>query len=86
VIIESKNGKIGVSRTVTFVVPKVIRDLIKTENLELSEAADRIFLNNNTKSETGTIGPLTKNILTYTDWYESAVICALVPFTNEKLY
>lgn len=86
VIIESKSGKIGVSRTVTFVVPKVIKDLMKTENLELSEATNRIFLKNNTKLETGTIGPLTKNIITYTGWYESAVVCALVPFINEKLY
>lgn len=86
VIIESKEEKRGAGRTVSFVIPNLIRDLMKKEGIELSQAADQIFLKNNTKHGTGTIGPLTKDVLTYTDWYVSAVICALIPFVNKELY
>jgi inosine/xanthosine triphosphatase len=86
VVVESKSGKHGYGRTMSFAVPPAIRHLILNEGLELSHATDKLLSKSDTKTGTGTIGPLTKNALTYTDWYISAVVCALIPLANEALY
>ncbi|HVU75526.1 MAG TPA: inosine/xanthosine triphosphatase [Candidatus Paceibacterota bacterium] len=86
VVIESKDSRRGYGRTVSFALPRPIRDLILKEGLEQSHATDVFFKKSGTKTGTGTIGPLTNDVLTYTDWYMPAVICALVPFVNEHLY
>lgn len=86
VAIESKNNKQGYGRTFSFALPHAIRNLIIHEGLEQSHATDKVLSKSGTKTGTGTIGPLTNNSLTYTDWYTPAVIGALVPFLREDLY
>jgi inosine/xanthosine triphosphatase len=86
VVVESKSRKQGYGRTFAFPLPPVIRDLILHEGMEQSHATDRVLSKSGTKTTTGTIGPLTNNILTYTDWYVPAVIAAFAPFLNEELY
>ena len=86
VVVESRNRKRGYGRTFAFVLPPSIRDAILHAGLEQSHATDKVLSKSGTKTGTGTIGPLTNNSLTYTDWYTPAVISALVPFLNEDLY
>ncbi len=86
VIIESKNNKQGYGRTFSFALPPAIRNLIIHEGMEQSHATDKVLQKSGTKTGTGTIGPLTNDTLTYTDWYTPAVIGALVPFLKEDLY
>ena len=86
VAIESKDFKKGFGRTIAFAIPPAIRDAIVHEGLEQSTATDKVLSKTGTKTGTGTIGPLTNDALTYTDWYTPAVICALIPFLKEDLY
>jgi len=86
VIIESKAKKRGHGRTVSFALPPAIRHLILNEGMEQSHATDTVLGKTGTKTTTGTIGPLTNDVLTYADWYAPAVISALVPFLKEDLY
>lgn len=86
VAIEAQNGKRGFGRTVAFSVPPEIRALMIHKGLEQSHATDVFFAKSGTKTGTGTIGPLTNDVLTYVSWYIPAVICALVPFIREDMY
>ena len=86
VIIESKNNKKGYGKTFGFALPPAISNLILHEGLEQSHATDKVLSKSKSKMNTGTIGPLTNDLLTYTDWYTHAVIGALVPFFKEDLY
>jgi inosine/xanthosine triphosphatase len=86
VIVESKDNKRGYGRTFAFALPPAIRDLILHEGLEQSHATDRVLSTSGTKTGSGTIGPLTNDVLTYADWYTPAVIAALVPFLQSELY
>ena len=52
----------------------------------MGEADDIVFCLKNTKQKMGAIGLLSKGKLNRTKLYEQGVICALLPFLNEKLY
>jgi len=84
IIIEHKNGKIGRSRTASFDLPTEISELIK-QGKELGEADDIIFGKSNSKQGTGSVGILTKDVVTRTSYYSEAVCLALIPFINPEL-
>lgn len=85
VLIKGKNGKLGKGRTATFFLPAKIAELIK-QGKELGEADDIVFGRTNSKQKTGAVGILTDNVIDRTKYYTEAVILALIPFKNEKLY
>jgi non-canonical (house-cleaning) NTP pyrophosphatase len=62
-----------------------ISDLIK-QGYELGEADDIVFNRSNSKQKNGAVGILTDNLINRTDYYTHAIILALIPFTNSKLY
>jgi len=84
VVIKS-NGLLGKSRTATFELPNVIRDLVRS-GVELGEADDLVFKRQNSKQANGAIGILTQDVIDRTAYYEHAVILALVPFRNHDLF
>lgn len=84
VIIRSKD-RISKGRTASFFLPQKIIELIK-QGMELGQADDILFNRHNSKQSNGAIGILTNNLITRTTYYESAVIMALIPFKNPKLY
>lgn len=84
VVIKS-GDKYGKARTGTFFLPKQVVELIK-EGKELGEADDIVFNRNNSKQENGAVGILTGNLMDRTTFYSDAVILALIPFKNERLY
>ena len=85
IVVKSKDGKFGKGRTGSFFLPKEVIKLIN-EGKELGEADDIIFGLTNSKQANGAVGILTGNVLTRTAFYEPAVILALIPFKNPKLY
>jgi len=84
IVIKSKN-KISKSRTSSFFLPKKIIELIN-QGKELGEADDIVFNRVNSKQSNGAVGILTGDVVTRTSYYEQAVIMALIPFKNPKLY
>jgi inosine/xanthosine triphosphatase len=85
VVIKSKTGMLGKGRTGTFFLPPEIAKLIK-QGKEFGEADDIVFGRTNSKQENGAVGILTGNIIDRTQYYKEAVILALIPFKNERLY
>jgi len=85
VIVKAKNGKIGKGRTGAFFLPEKIVQLVK-QGKELGEADDIVFGLRNSKQANGAVGILTGDVLTRTTFYEPAVVLALIPFKNPKLY
>jgi inosine/xanthosine triphosphatase len=78
-------GRVGKSRTSSFVLPTKIAKLLE-QGYELGEADDVVFKKENTKQSTGAVGLLTKDVVTRTSYYEQALVLALIPFVNEWLY
>ena len=84
-IVISDKKKIGKAKTATFTLPMKISNLIK-EGYELGDADDMVFKRSNSKQKNGAVGILTDNLINRTDYYNHAIILALIPFTNTKLY
>lgn len=85
ITILSRSGQIGKSCTSTFTLPpRVSRLLLK--GVELGHADDRIFGRENSKHSNGACGILTHDVITRTVYYEQAVIFALVPMLQQKLF
>ncbi len=75
----------GKGRTGTFYLPPAVAKLVR-QGRELGEADDLVFGRSNSKQENGAIGILTGDVVDRAALYEQAVILALVPFKNPKLY
>jgi inosine/xanthosine triphosphatase len=84
-VVVSDNNKISKAKTATFPLPLKISNLIK-QGYELGEADDIVFNRSNSKQKNGAVGILTDNLINRTDYYAHAIILALIPFTNSKLY
>ena len=78
-------NKISKAKTATFPLPLKISKLIQ-EGYELGDADDIVFKRSNSKQQNGAVGILTNNVINRTDYYSHAIILALIPFTNTKLY
>jgi inosine/xanthosine triphosphatase len=85
VVIKSKDGRYGKGRTGTFFLPKGIAELLQ-QGKELGEANDAVFGLKNSGQESGAVGALTGNVIDRTAYYVTAVMLALIPFRNERLY
>jgi len=75
----------GKARTGTFFLPPEVISLINNGK-ELGEADDIVFGHSNSKQKMGAVGILTHNLIDRTKYYTEAVILALIPFKNKKLY
>ena len=84
-IVISTKEKTGKAKTSSFYLPKAVSELI-IGGKELGEADDIVFGGTNTKQKNGAVGILTGNVVDRTSYYTEAVILALIPFKNEKLY
>ncbi|QDH78280.1 non-canonical purine NTP phosphatase [Echinicola soli] len=85
ITIMDRNGKVGKSKTATFILPGAISKLISS-GMELGEADDKVFDRENSKQGNGAVGMLTNGTIDRTEYYEQAVVLALIPFISEKLY
>jgi inosine/xanthosine triphosphatase len=85
IVVMDTNNAIGKAKTSTFFLPDAINKLVK-EGLELGEADDKVFNRNNSKQESGAVGILTNGVINRKEYYEQAVMLALIPFLNKHLY
>ena len=84
IIVLSKE-RMGKARTAGFYLPPRIVELVN-EGYELGHADDIVFGVANSKQTNGSSGLLTDNVMTRIRFYTPAVILALIPFKNEKLF
>jgi non-canonical (house-cleaning) NTP pyrophosphatase len=56
------------------------------KGMELGEADDVFFDQQNSKQEGGSVGLLTKGAISRKEYYQQAVVLALVPFMNKEIY
>jgi inosine/xanthosine triphosphatase len=75
----------GCGRTGAFGLPPRIAALIR-QGKELGEADDLVFGRTNSKQENGAVGLLTGDVIDRAQFYEQAVVLALIPFKNPGLY
>jgi inosine/xanthosine triphosphatase len=85
IVIISKDGKVGKSRTASVELSKPVMDLIQS-GLSLGEADDKIFAQTNSGQNEGVTGSVTHGLLPRIPYYEQAVILALAPFKNPDIY
>ena len=80
------NGKtIGSSRTATFALPESVAQLVRG-GMELGLADDTVFKRINSKEGTGTVGHLTRGVMSRSDYYCHAIVLALIPFNWTELF
>jgi inosine/xanthosine triphosphatase len=84
VVIVDRSGKIGKARSGAFQLPNEIARLVH-QGLELGDADDQVFGQQNSKQRNGSVGLLTGDALTRTGFYAPAVLMALIPFKNPQL-
>ncbi|HSX28797.1 MAG TPA: inosine/xanthosine triphosphatase [Candidatus Saccharimonadales bacterium] len=84
-VIRDPSGRIGKGRTGALFLPPQIAELIQ-EGKELGEADDIVFGKTNSKQANGAVGLLTHDVITRAQYYEQAVVFALISFTNLALY
>lgn len=76
---------IGHARSGSFMIPPSVAKLVR-EGKELGDADDIVFGRENSKQKNGAIGLLTDDAIDRKSLYEHAVVLALVPFKNPRLY
>lgn len=84
VLAKSDEKRIGKATSGAFLLPNEISALIR-QGLELGEADDRVFGQQDSKRRNGSIGLLTGDALTRAGFYAPAVLMALIPFRNMQL-
>ena len=77
---------VGIAKTAAFPLPNEIARLVIEEKKELGDADDMVFKRVNSKQGDGTVGMLTKSLISRAVYYEHALILALVPFVWPEHY
>ncbi len=67
-------------------LPRVITQALYQEKRELSDVIDSFSGKTDVRSNEGAFGILTKNLITRTDSFVSAILCALTPLIFKKTY
>ncbi|WP_375584875.1 inosine/xanthosine triphosphatase [Cyclobacterium xiamenense] len=84
-VVLDATGRIGKAKTATFFLPEVLSNLIR-EGVELGEADDRVFQRTNSKQGNGAVGILTNGAVNRLEYYQQALILALIPFAQKSFY
>ena len=84
-VCDVRNDKWGLARTASFALPKAIVDLI-SQGMELGEADDVVFKRKDSKKSDGSVGILTHGVINRSEYYQHALVLALIPFVNPTLY
>lgn len=83
---DSQQEILGVAKTSSFPLPYEISRLVLQHKMELRDADDHVFQRVNSKQGTGTIGMLTKSVISRSEYYKHALIVALAPFIWPEHY
>lgn len=85
VVVRDIKGNLGKSSTSSFLLPHQVTNELR-KGKELAEAADKISGTKNIKHNEGAIGWLTHGVIDRKKYYVQAIVIALIPFVNKKLY
>ncbi len=85
VVVLDHQNQIGKSKTGTFFLPDIISKLIKN-GLELGAADNKVFDRENSKEGNGAVGILTHGAVKRVEYYQHALLLALIPFMNKHIY
>ena len=75
----------GKGRTGEFFLPARLKELVEG-GMELGQADDIVFGRTESGRKNGSVGLLTRNAITRTEFHKQAVILALVAFAHPELY
>lgn len=78
-------GREGRARTASFPLPPAVSALV-AQGVELGEADDRVFRRSGSKLAGGSVGLLTRGLITRADYYEQAFLLALIPVLQPELF
>lgn len=85
--IIDENQKISLGSGIAFEYPQeVIDQILENSDLEIGHIMGKLAGNMNLKNELGAISFLSKNRIKRTEILTQAVICALLPWINKKIY
>ena len=86
-VIIDENRDISLGSGIAFEYPQlVINETISNKDIEIGAVMGQLANNMNLKNESGAIDFLSKGIIARTEILSQAVICALLPRINKKLY
>ena len=84
-VYDPVKNKFGFGRTGSYTLPTKISELVKG-GMELGLADDQVFGRTNSKQDMGSVGLLTSGLINRLEYYDHAMILALIPFMNPELY
>ena len=78
-------GREGRARTASFPPPPSVSALV-AQGVELGDADDRVFCQSGSKRGGGSVGLLTRGLITRADYYEQAFLLSLIPVLQPELF
>ena len=78
-------GREGRARTASFPLPPAVSALV-AQGVELGDADDRVFCQSGSKRGGGSVGLLTRGLITRADYYEQAFLLSLIPVLQPELF
>lgn len=84
-VVVLDSSRAGKGRSGEFFLPKNVAELVR-QGLELGDADDKVFAQQNSKQKNGAVGLLSGDAITRAELYIPAVIFALIPFRNSERY
>ena len=84
-VLNVRSGTMSTSRTAAFTLPPALCALVRN-GMELGDADDVVFKRTNSKQQDGTVGILTNGAIDRTEYYVHALVLALVPELQGRLY
>ena len=84
-VYDPVKNKFGFGRTGSYTLPDEIAKLVKG-GMELGLADDQVFGRTNSKQDMGSVGLLTSGLINRFEYYDHAMVLALIPFMNPGLY
>mgnify|MGYP001809898306 CR=1 FL=1 len=85
-VVTTDGHKSGKACSALFLAPPRLRALVIEQGLEVGDATDILFNEENSKQKIGAVGQLTKGAVTRTTLYVQPGILALLPFIHPELY
>ena len=83
--VQSESGLTGKAQTGHFMLPPKVISLLE-KGYELGDADDIVFGKNNSKQKSGAVGIMTDDKIDRKEYYQHAMILALIPFKKEELF
>jgi inosine/xanthosine triphosphatase len=84
IYVADREGRIGKARSAAYYLPEESAALLR-EGMELGKADEKVFGKIDSRSNSGSVGMLTDDLVDRSGFYTEAVVLALIPFKNKNL-